>query len=221
MSDHSGNPSTAANPHPGPALRIRLGALLPHWTRDHATYSIVFRLADSLPGHILQSWRLEREHIIARAAQMERQLTEFELDRLEFLYSEKVESHLNAGHGGCWMRDPRVARIVRDALLHFNEDRYRLFAWCVMPNHVHAVVRPFEGRPLPRVLHSWKSFTALSANRLLERSGPFWHTEYYDHLIRDGEDFSHAVRYVLQNPEKANLGNWPWMGKHLMWNDAR
>ena len=32
----------------------------------------------------------------------------------------------------------RVAEVVQDALLHFDGERYRLLAWVIMPNHVHA-----------------------------------------------------------------------------------
>ena len=92
-----------------------------------------------------------------------------------------------------------------------------------MPNHVHVVIQPFAGKTttagtavphseLSEILHSWKSFTSKEANKLLRRSGDFWQAEYYDHLIRDESDFRHAVRYVLDNPIKAGLRNWKWVG---------
>ena len=58
-----------------------------------------------------------------------------------------------------------------------------------MPNHVHAIVRPNEGIELPEILHSWKSYTANKANEVLGQTGTLWQAEYYDHLIRDEEDF--------------------------------
>ena len=126
------------------------------------------------------------------------------------------------------MNDDRVAAVVANALLHFNGSRYSLAAWCVMPNHVHVVVQPFAGntggRPvplaeLPDILHSWKSFTAKEANKLLRRSGEFWQTESYDHLIRNEADFRHAVRYVLDNPIKAGIKNWKWVGRGKEWHE--
>ena len=127
------------------------------------------------------------------------------------------------------MKDGRIAREVSNALLHFEGLRYNLAAWCVMPNHVHALVRPFAemantgGTPVPHselqgILHSWKSFTAKEANKLLRRSGDFWQAEYYDHLIRDEADFLHAVRYVLNNPIKAGLERWKWVGLGNKWH---
>jgi putative DNA methylase len=61
-------------------------------------------------------------------------------------------------------------------------------------------------------MHSLKSFTANRANRLLGRHGPFWQREYYDRLIRNEEELDRALRYVIHNPEKAGLENWPWAG---------
>lgn len=46
---------------------------------------------------------------------------------------------------------PRIARVVEDSLLHFQGQRYALHAWCVMPDHVHVLVTPFEGRPLDTI----------------------------------------------------------------------
>ena len=81
-----------------------------------------------------------------------------------------------------------------------------------MPNHVHVVVRPIRGYELPGILHSWKSFTAKQANKILNRGGQFWQHEYYDHLIRDENDFRYALEYVLSNPEHAGFHDWPWVG---------
>ena len=67
------------------------------------------------------------------------------------------------------------------------------------------------GHALPDLLHSWKSFTAKAANRLLKRAGEFWQQEYYDHLIRDAGDYAHAMRYLLENPAAVGLRDWPWV----------
>jgi len=80
-----------------------------------------------------------------------------------------------------------------------------------MPNHVHVVVRIFPQHQLADVLHSWKSYTARMANRVLLRNGSFWQREYYDHLLRDELEFERAVRYVLENPVKARLKGWKWV----------
>jgi REP element-mobilizing transposase RayT len=193
-------------------IHIRYGANLPHWTREGGIYSVTFRLVDSLPQAVQLMWKKERQEIINRARQNKRPLSPAEHRQLQHLFSEKVEKFLDAGIGQCWMRRPEIADIVADALSHFDGERYRLLSWCVMPNHVHVVVKPLPGHKLSNITHSWKSFTSNKANRLLERTGTFWQTESYDHLIRDDEDLEHAVTYVLNNPRAAGLDPWKWVG---------
>jgi len=193
-------------------LKIRQGAYLPHWTREGATYAVTFRLADSLPQSVVRSWEFERLDILKTAQQMNRSLTSAEERRLDKLFSEKVEASLDAGLGECWMQRDDIAAVVANALEYFEGTRYRLPAWCVMPNHVHTVVEPLPGFELSNLVHSWKSFTANEANRLIGRAGHFWQPEPYDHLIRDEEDFARQVEYVLSNPLRAGLRNWKWVG---------
>ena len=130
--------------------------------------------------------------------------------------SERIEEFLDSGVGSCWLRDARVAAMMAQALSHFDGVRYRLHAWCVMPNHVHVVIEPLAGHALADILYAWKSYSAKAANRLLGRSGEFWQPEYYDHLIRDEQEYGHAIRYVLDNPKKAGLGDWQWVGADSM-----
>jgi putative transposase len=52
------------------------------------------------------------------------------------------------------------------------------------------------------------------SNKLLKRKGIFWQHESYDHVVRDQDECSRIIRYVLENPVKAGLagsaGEWKW-----------
>ncbi len=106
------------------------------------------------------------------------------------------------------------AECVENALLHFDAERYRLLAWCVMPNHVHVVVEQIEGWPLAGVVHAWKSFTAKHINRTLARTGAVWMREYFDRFMRDDEHFSATFGYVERDPVVRGWvvrpEDWPW-----------
>ena len=197
---------------PSDEVSRRRGANLPHWTKDGATYAVAFRLADALPQHVLEAWKREREDIVLRAEQQSRELTAVERRELSHLYSTRVDTFLDAGQGASYLRDPRIAQIVRVALMHFDGQRYDLVAWCIMPNHVHVILRPLGDHALPDILHSWKSFTSKAIGKEAGLSGQFWQEESYDHLIRDEEDFNNQVTYLLGNPEKAGLKDWQWCG---------
>jgi len=192
-------------------VTIRDRGRLPHWEIDAGLYFVTFRLADSLPISVLEQFRSERESILATAAQLGRELSADEKQRIARLFSTKIERHLDAGSGSCVLARPKIAGLVADAIRHFDVKRYRLLAWCVMPNHVHVAVKLSPGQELAAVVHAWKSFTAKQVNRLLRRSGPLWGREYYDHLIRDGIQLDRILRYITNNPIKAGLKDWVWV----------
>jgi REP element-mobilizing transposase RayT len=192
-------------------VTIRDRGYLPHWEAEGATYFVTFRLGDSLPQSVLDSILFERKDILLTAERQGRQLSATELERLEELFSERIESHLDSGCGACYLAKPEIGDMVAGALQFFEGQRYRQFAWSVMPNHVHAVFRPFPNWSLEKIMHSWKSFTAKEADKMLNRTGEFWEPEYYDHLIRSEEEFYRYIEYVTSNPKRAGLGDWKWV----------
>ena len=202
--------SGASRPRFG-EVKIRDRGRLPHWEKESATYFVTFRLDDSLPKSVLERIESERESLVKTAKQLKRELSSSERIKIKQLSTKVIEQYLDRGSGACHLKHPAVASMVAEALRHFDNRRYRLFAWCVMPNHVHAVVGMFPSHTLAEVVHSWKSFTAKRANGLLNLSSRFWQREYCDHLVRDDSEFERAVRYVAENPEKAGLRNWGWV----------
>lgn len=187
---------------------------LPHLKREGGTYFVTFRLAGTLPAEVLGQLKAEREAILAQALAAKRPLTWQEQEELFRWYSTRVDAYLDAGHGECWLRQPDIARRVAEVLRFHAGQRFDLLAWVIMPNHVHAVVRPLPGFTLSRILHSWKGFSAKEANQLLQREGDFWQGESYDHLVRDDEDRHRCCHYTTMNPVNARLCTqpelWPW-----------
>ena len=119
--------------------------------------------------------------------------------------------------GSCILRNPSIGALVQDSLLYFERSRYYLSAWCIMPNHVHAVATPIGGFKLNDVLHSWKSFTAHQINKMIQGTGEVWERESFDHAIRSCENWSNLVEYTYQNPVVAGLcagaDAWPFSSR--------
>ena len=194
---------------------------LPHWQPEGTTLFITCRLAGSLPRAVIAELQAERERqnaVLARIddAQERRKQTYLE-DRRAFGRWDKVLDC--ASDTPRWLSDPRVAEIVVEAL-HYRDGRvYDLLAFCLMPNHMHLVVTLLarcDGAyyVLHRILQSLKRHTARQANRILDRRGPFWQAESYDHVVSDADELARIVRYVINNPVKAGLvsewESWPW-----------
>jgi REP element-mobilizing transposase RayT len=185
---------------------------LPHFESAEATQHVTFHLADSLPQKVLL--RLESD------------LKIFPAEKRDAERRKRVEAWIDAGHGSCVLRKPAIANMVQGSLLAFDSQRYRLLAWVVMPNHVHALFQPINGWTVGKIVASWKKFTARqirpgsipgNANLLIggfQPSSPVWHREYWDRYIRNQRHFNQAIDYIHQNPVKAGLvataESWRW-----------
>jgi len=183
---------------------------LPHFDAPGTLQFITFRLADSLPQTVLK--------------QLEQELAQLPSSTRERERRKKIEQWLDAGLGCCALRYPRMAELMQQTLQKFDGERYRLIAWCIMPNHVHVLIEPAIS--LPKILQSWKSFTgswAISHNAELGLGVPgavgatknqFWMREYWDRYIRDEGHFHSTISYIHNNPVKAGLceegHDWPW-----------
>jgi hypothetical protein len=93
---------------------------------------------------------------LQRAEAENRPLTWNEQEELFNWYSERVDAYVDRGEGDCWLSRADVAALIAGALRHFEDQRYTLGAWVVMPNHVHVVVRPKPSHALSGILKSWK-----------------------------------------------------------------
>ena len=109
-----------------------------------------------------------------------------------------------------WLSNYQIANIVKDSLLFRRDKEYDLICYCIMPNHVHILIKPLlrtKDQPysLINIMKNHKSYTAVRSNKILKRSGQFWHRGYYDHYIRDEGEYHNVIHYILNNPVKAGL----------------
>ncbi|MDF9826276.1 creatinine amidohydrolase/Fe(II)-dependent formamide hydrolase-like protein/REP element-mobilizing transposase RayT [Ereboglobus sp. PH5-10] len=171
---------------------------LPHFDQPGLVQSITFRLHDSVPAKVIEQWRVELDcnddgtavpSDDPRAVELRKRIAEYE----------------DAGHGACHLRDAGIAALVENALLHFDGERYALLEWCVMPNHVHALIATREGHAVSDIVHSWKSFVAKKANAILGGQGAFWMSDYHDRYVRDAGHLASIREYIRNNPVKAGL----------------
>ncbi|HET6145548.1 MAG TPA: transposase [Candidatus Acidoferrales bacterium] len=182
---------------------------LPHFESSRLTQHVTFHLADSLPENALLLLNAELKHLPPEKQNTERR--------------QHVNAWIDAGHGSCVLSKPGIADMVQGSLLIFDSQRYRLFAWVVMPNHVHVLFEPAAEWKVATIVESWKKFTARKicdglSDGVGERDGPVWHREYWDRYIRDRTHFEETVKYIHMNPVKAGLVDrpekWMWSSAH-------
>jgi putative transposase len=107
--------------------------------------------------------------------------------------------------------------LIATELRSRQEQRYELYAYVVMNDHVHVLLRIFGGEPLEKVIHSWKSFTAHAMQRRHGRRGRVWQEEYFDRIVRDEREFEQKFNYITGNP----WTRWPELkGYRWVWPQA-
>lgn len=184
---------------------------LPHWDFDGAVQAITFRLADFVPAKVVSAWKRELASIHddkSRHKELHRRISHYE----------------DAGHGEAVLSDPSVAGIVQDRLISSHPESYKLIEWCVMPNHVHVMIKLEIGSLLSEVIRIWKGGSSIEINRLLGRSGALWQREYHDRFVRDLDHCHDCRAYIRNNPVKAGLcakpEDWRFSSAGMGWNGA-
>jgi putative transposase len=186
---------------------------LPHQIPEGMPIFVTWNLKGAIPNEVAARLRSER----ALLEKQPRRPNESPRDRalrLGKLHFAKTDDFLDqAAAGPLYLADPACAKIAEDAIIFGTDERYQLFAWCVMANHIHVLLTPIW--ELSKAMQGLKGYTAREINKLQRRSGrTFWQDESYDHWVRDEEELLRIIHYVEQNPVKAGLcadaKDWPW-----------
>jgi REP element-mobilizing transposase RayT len=172
--------------HDFTSINWRSRGYLPHFNAEEVQQHIIIGLADAISGDFVEPDPVKRLWLFDR-----------ELDR---------------GAGDCLLARAQFAAITQNELLHHDGQRYRLLAWCVMPNHVHVVVDGI--RDLGGTVRRWKTWTARQINASTKRQGGLWRREYFERFARDEHHLQTMIHYVEENPVAAGLvataSDWPW-----------
>ena len=112
--------------------------------------------------------------------------------------------------------DARLAQVTIDILLEQRAQlRLNLFAYCLMPDHFHGLIGPGDsGLSLSRICGAFKSLSTRCYWQWYE--GWLWQQRFYDHIIRNEDDYRETREYILLNPVRKGLvklpEEWPYSG---------
>jgi len=193
---------------------------LPHIQPENAILFITYRLAFSLLKEIIINLLEKRKSFDKKLIK----INPIERKKLENTYNKilfKIEDEFldKYSEEPLWLKKKEIAGIVIDSLLYNHQKLYDLHFSLIMPNHVHTVLKPLKNKEnnyysIAKIMKEHKSFSAIESNKILKRSGQFWHHESYDHFIRDDEEYYRIKNYVMNNPVKAGL-----VERYEDWND--
>jgi putative transposase len=121
-----------------------------------------------------------------------------------------------AHHASPFTND-RLAREIVNSLEWLRANRsVTLYAYCLMPDHLHLMLRVGDRRyPLSEVMRAFKSFTTRQSWKL-GYHGALWQARFHDHIVRKSEDGLKIAAYILDNPVRKGLVSDPdayiWSG---------
>jgi putative transposase len=105
-------------------------------------------------------------------------------------------------------------QLYRDLLAtHCRANAVKVWAWCLMPNHVHLILVPSDPDGLRRALARVHRAYAGVIQARRKRTGHFWQGRF-GAVAMDEEHLAVALRYVSLNPVRARLvtraQDWRW-----------
>ena len=131
------------------------------------------------------------------------------------------------------LRHAAISRLFVETLASVHARmRFELYAYVVMPEHVHLLIRPGTEYPMDRILVAikhrvartviarWRTLQARVLQQIETPSGArFWQKGGgFDRNVRSVSEFTRAVHYIHQNPVSRGLVNvateWEYLSVH-------
>jgi putative DNA methylase len=114
---------------------------LPHWYVPGAAHFVTYRLAGTIPIHVLETLAARKNEILSKP--LPEGMSEVQRrHRVHKQFFAQYDRHLDANRAVDWLARPDIATMVRSNLYYHNTKKYHLLAYCVLPNHVHVLLQP-------------------------------------------------------------------------------
>ena len=196
---------------------------LPHMFDVDKPVFITYRLKFTIPESIMAELTQRKQEWLDTLANLQ------EIERSEHLKTKDIRYFAwfddmigQSRETPQFLHREDITSIIAKAFYYHDEKRYKLMAYCIMPNHVHVLIQPIaqdhgEIFSVQHIIYTWKRFTANAINRLMGRKGSLWLKESYDRMVRDDNELHKVVSYILENPVKAKLvEDWrEWKGSYV------
>ncbi|PKN72085.1 MAG: hypothetical protein CVU50_08870 [Candidatus Cloacimonetes bacterium HGW-Cloacimonetes-3] len=112
---------------------------LPHYQPKQGVFFITFRLAFDIPQKYLHALNDFRANLNDDTEPYDRES--------KVLNKKKMIAFMDDAYNECpselsLTADPRVAKQIGEKIISLSDSMYYLYAYTIMPNHVHLVIKP-------------------------------------------------------------------------------
>ncbi|MFT5492321.1 MAG: REP element-mobilizing transposase RayT [Limisphaerales bacterium] len=107
--------------------------------------------------------------------------------------------------GAAYFQNEAIVQIGEAALAEaFENNHGHVAVYVIMPDHVHLIVS--GSSPESDLLRLVKEFKQKTTFRVRKSGAAFaWQKDFWDHVIRDRQDYANQVHYILRNPVRKGL----------------
>ena len=116
----------------------------------------------------------------------------------------------------------------REALIKKNPQQVLIYAYCLMPNHYHFVIKELIENGVSKFIGNLQNSYAKYFNTRNKRHGSLFTEMFKNVRVENEEHFIHLARYIHLNPitsyiikEPFELDNYPWSSFKYYLNDSR
>ena len=125
-----------------------------------------------------------------------------------------IPDGVGGGNGTTHRLCPTAGNAIIHKWVQETENKFPNIAidkYVIMPDHLHLIVTIKErhaGRSLPDVMRFFKTMTTneyirgVKDGTLTPFDGKLWQKSYYDHVIRNQQDYNEIWQYIENNPTK-------------------
>ena len=124
-----------------------------------------------------------------------------------------------------YKRNPILIKNIRKLIKSLkqvkNKYNFELIGFIILPDHIHALIHPNNIKEYPQIISSFKAYFSrmidnaeietakkyLTKSNILKREKGIWQRRYWEHTIKDEDEFNAYLDYIHYNPVKHNLVN--------------
>jgi len=103
-----------------------------------------------------------------------------------------------------------------ELLRHYKREfKFRLYGYCLMPNHIHLILQINDGAQLGKIMQGLNQTYTILFNAKYAKVGHLWQGRYKSMVIQNNKYLLECIEYVELNPIRAELCKSPF---HYPWS---
>jgi putative transposase len=108
-----------------------------------------------------------------------------------------------------FQRDATAELLIATLFRYRDQNKFQLQAFVVMPDHTHILLTPAPDMAIERYAQLIKGGFSFAIRK--DHPGEIWQEGYHAHRVTDADDLRNQTFYILNNPAKKRLNEYPWV----------